>query len=717
MSGTRPVRVVAVAPVHNRRDTTLRWLRALASLDLAGLDLTTIVVDDGSTDGTAGAIRREFPLVEIVPGDGTLWFTAGTNRGVEAALAQEPDYILAMNDDAVPDRGLLASLVATAERNPRSVVGGLLLLKGEKGRVVQVGAEWGVHWGGWRHWLQQTVDTVPRVPFEVQILVGNCVLFPAGALRECGLMDERHLPHHGDAELTPRMRRAGWRLLVDPGARVICEPGRTYPSLGTLPLREVWRHLIVDRTSQHNLRTRAFTNWRVAPTRARGIAATAVFVARVALRRLGLSKSFPPHEDGGALRDRLPPGLSAAPAGGARPLVVYAWPYLDWGGVQIYFLNLMKRLRGRFEVRAVVPLGTDPVLLAWLAEAGVSVETFPAAYGSCPAAGIAGKLRNRLVRFRTDAALARRLLAPRFRGALVHADVSPYVAASFFVILTRFRNVFFTMHTATRPPWSFRTRLSALAVNVLARSPRLRLVATNGDAKVSLARTLSPRELARVPVSYGNTDPSEIEAALAAPLGREALAARLGLPPAACRVFAVGQFLERKGCWDLLEAARLLDGRGVDAGFVWLANRAPAEDVLKHIEGFGLGARFRFLTPGDFGARRLDALVLLRVADVFALPSHEEGLPLALTEAMCLGLACVSTSVNGIPEAIADGRSGRLVPPRRPDLLADALEELARDPGRRAALGAEARRSAWNRFASDESILATLRAYDEALTA
>ncbi|HEX5856031.1 MAG TPA: glycosyltransferase, partial [Thermoanaerobaculia bacterium] len=110
MSGTRPVRVVAVAPVHNRRDTTLRWLRALSRVDRDGIDFACIVVDDGSTDGTAGAIRSEFPGVEIVPGDGTLWYTAGTNRGFEAALARGPDYVLAMNDDTAPDRAFLASL-------------------------------------------------------------------------------------------------------------------------------------------------------------------------------------------------------------------------------------------------------------------------------------------------------------------------------------------------------------------------------------------------------------------------------------------------------------------------------------------------------------------------------------------------------------------------------------------------------------------------------
>ncbi|MEO6327008.1 MAG: glycosyltransferase [Thermoanaerobaculia bacterium] len=713
MSGTRPVRVVAVAPVHNRRDTTLKWLRALFAADLHGLDLSCIVVDDGSSDGTAEAIRCEFPLVEILVGDGSLWYTAGTNRGLEAALARESDFVLAMNDDTIPDRAFLSSLVRTAERNPRSVVGALLLLAGEQQRVFQIAAEWGVSWGGWRHWFQQTVDTVPPEPFDVQILVGNCVLFPADALRECGLMDAARLPHHGDAELTPRMRRAGWRLLVDPGARVTCETGRAYPSLSKLPVREIWRHLIVDRTSLHNLRTRAFTNWRVAPTRLAGIAATAVFILHYALKGIGFSKPFSMLEDGGDLRDRLHGGRSRAPEGaGAR--VVYAWPYLDWGGVQVYFLNLMKRLGTLAEVHAVVPLGTDPVLLAWLAEAGANVEMFPAAYDARPASGITGKLRRRLVRLRTDTALARRLLAPRFRGARVHVDLSPHAAAAFFFVLTRFRDVFYTLHTAISPPRSLRTRVAAFAVNVLARSASLHLVATNGDARRSLARSLSPRELARVPISYGNVDSAEIEAALAGLFPRDALAAKLGLSPVTFRVFSAGQFLQRKGCWDLLEAARLLAARGLDAAFVWLANRSPGQDALSRIEEFGLGERFRLLTPADFGARRLDVLTSLRAADVFVLPSHEEGLPLALTEAMCLGLACVATNVNGIPEAITHVRNGRLVPPGRPDLLADAIEELALDPALRASLGAEARRSASLRFASEASYLATLRAYDEA---
>jgi glycosyltransferase involved in cell wall biosynthesis len=69
--------------------------------------------------------------------------------------------------------------------------------------------------------------------------------------------------------------------------------------------------------------------------------------------------------------------------------------------------------------------------------------------------------------------------------------------------------------------------------------------------------------------------------------------------------------------------------------------------------------------------------------DIFCLPSHHEGLPIALMEALALGLPVVATRVGGVEELVTDGREAVLVPARQPDLLASALLALARDPERR----------------------------------
>ena len=90
-----------VIPVHNRRATTIQGLRSLRRINTSGLEVKIIVVDDGSSDGTSDAIRREFPEVELISGDGTLHYAAGTNRGIEAAIAWDANYVVTMNDDSV----------------------------------------------------------------------------------------------------------------------------------------------------------------------------------------------------------------------------------------------------------------------------------------------------------------------------------------------------------------------------------------------------------------------------------------------------------------------------------------------------------------------------------------------------------------------------------------------------------------------------------------
>lgn len=272
--------MTAVTPVHNRREITLQCLRSLSGLEPEGIDLRVVVVDDGSTDGTSEAIEKSFPDVQLVRGDGTLWFTGGMNLGIETALAGDPDYILSINDDSIFQPDSLRRLVECAEANPHCVVGPLLLLWDRPHRLFQVSPEWSVLAGGFRHWRHQTVWTVPDRPWETDIIVGNCVLFPREAIRECGLMNAKRHPHWGDAEYTPRMKRMGWRLLIEPRARVFCQPNDAPPRLREMPPGKMLKALFGDLKGPHSLRRRFLCSLDGAPNKLEGLAAFLVFLAR-----------------------------------------------------------------------------------------------------------------------------------------------------------------------------------------------------------------------------------------------------------------------------------------------------------------------------------------------------------------------------------------------------------------------------------------------------
>lgn len=94
----------------------------------------------------------------------------------------------------------------------------------------------------------------------------------------------------------------------------------------------------------------------------------------------------------------------------------------------------------------------------------------------------------------------------------------------------------------------------------------------------------------------------------------------------------------------------------------------------------------------------------LRCLDAFVLPSLWEGLPMAVLEAMAMGLPVVASAVNGTPEAVEDGVTGYLVPPEDPAALADRLWDIATDEERRRTMGETARRVAETRFGVDGMI-------------
>jgi glycosyltransferase involved in cell wall biosynthesis len=169
---------------------------------------------------------------------------------------------------------------------------------------------------------------------------------------------------------------------------------------------------------------------------------------------------------------------------------------------------------------------------------------------------------------------------------------------------------------------------------------------------------------------------------------RAAVRAELGIGAHEIAIGTVANLRANKDWPNLLAAARRVVDRGVPVRFVAVGQGPLEEEVRARHAALGLGDRVMLL------GHREDAVRLMAGCDAFVLASYYEGLPVALMEAMALGLPIVATAVGGVPEMVTTGHEGILVPPRDPDALADALVALACDPARRSAMGEAATRRA-----------------------
>ncbi|MBK1659528.1 glycosyltransferase family 4 protein [Paracraurococcus ruber] len=174
---------------------------------------------------------------------------------------------------------------------------------------------------------------------------------------------------------------------------------------------------------------------------------------------------------------------------------------------------------------------------------------------------------------------------------------------------------------------------------------------------------------------------------------RAAVRAELGAATGDCVVVAVSRLVRHKGYPELLRAMEAAPG-----ATLWVVGERLAtdhgEDLEPHFARAAavLGPRLRRL------GYRHDVARVLAAADAFCLPSHFEGLPMSVIEAMLCGLPVIATDIRGPREMVVEGGTGLLVPPMAVDPLAAALQRLAEDPALRARMGAAGRARALERF-------------------
>lgn len=176
--------------------------------------------------------------------------------------------------------------------------------------------------------------------------------------------------------------------------------------------------------------------------------------------------------------------------------------------------------------------------------------------------------------------------------------------------------------------------------------------------------------------AIGNgSDPAKFHPPLPDDPARRALRAELGADDRTPVIAMIGRLVAEKGYPELFAAMRDVDATLWVIGDRLVSDHAASIDaaIAEAERDPVLSKRIRFL------GYRADVPDLLRAADIFTLPSHREGLPRSIAEAMLSGLPVVATSIRGSREQVVDGETGYLVPVNDPQGLADALSRLAGD--------------------------------------
>lgn len=208
------------------RNTAALLRDCLASIFNASPDTPpteTIVVDNGSSDGSAAMVKKDFPSVRLIENRDNPGFSKATNQGIRASTGP---YVLLLNSDTLLERETLAYLADFMDRRPEAGACGARLVMAD-GRVQPYlfGSDPTLSYLV-RRALKRAFFAAPLHDWETRDLMevdwasGACLMTRREALNKAGLLDEEMFMYFEDTDLCLRIRGAGWKVYYNPGVTV-----------------------------------------------------------------------------------------------------------------------------------------------------------------------------------------------------------------------------------------------------------------------------------------------------------------------------------------------------------------------------------------------------------------------------------------------------------------------------------------------------------------
>lgn len=217
------LKIAIVFPIFNGLNYTKKCLSSLFEENkISRLEaiIEIVITDDGSTDGSFDWIRTNYPMVHLVKGDGSLWWSGGINKAVEYAKKHlSPDYTLWWNNDIIASEDYFENLLKIlSNTESRIILGSKIYIAGDEKRIWSMGGTFDPITG---NKIMIGADCPDSKEFlevqQVDWLTGMGSVIPIGCYDEIGMLDEKTFPqYHGDSDFTLRAKKAGFAIRVQP---------------------------------------------------------------------------------------------------------------------------------------------------------------------------------------------------------------------------------------------------------------------------------------------------------------------------------------------------------------------------------------------------------------------------------------------------------------------------------------------------------------------
>ena len=252
------MKVFVLIPIFNRLNHTERVVASLR-VQRNAAELCIVVVNDGSTDGTAAWLEQQKDVVEI-RGDGNLWWGGAIQKGLEysASRCQPGDYVLFINNDTWFAEDYVETLIKVSREAGGAAVGSVIHEDDRDPPLVSVGPRININriavWDLFSE-LSPAEIRQPAATYKVDSLSGRGTLYPCELFKLHGQMRLFCLPHYlADYEVAMRFGRAGVPLLVSTHAAVHSPPvyGNDVSRMG------LWDRMFSPRSASNVIRRLAF---------------------------------------------------------------------------------------------------------------------------------------------------------------------------------------------------------------------------------------------------------------------------------------------------------------------------------------------------------------------------------------------------------------------------------------------------------------------------